>query len=91
MLHHRHTSLPVVDGQSRLVGIVSEADILAVPHAGRSVAATVERVMTTTPIVVHAGATVGEARALVADRGLRTLPVIEGDRLVGVLGRSDLI
>ncbi len=91
MLHHRHTSLPVVDGQSRVVGIVSEADILAVPHAGRSTAATVERVMTTRPIVVQAGATVGEARALVADRGLRTVPVIEGDRLVGVLGRSDLV
>jgi CBS domain-containing protein len=91
MLHHRHTSLPVVDGQRRLVGIVSEADILAVPHAGRSVPATVARIMTTTPIIVHAGATVGEARALVADRGLRTLPVMEGDRLVGVLGRSDLV
>lgn len=91
MLHHRHTSLPVVDGQSRLVGIVSEADILAAPHAERSAPATVGRVMTATPIVVHAGATVGDARALVADRGLRTVPVIEGDRLVGVLGRSDLV
>jgi CBS domain-containing protein len=91
MLEHRHTSLPVVDGQSRLVGIVSEADILALPETGRSAPATVQRVMTTTPIVVDAGATVGEARALVADRGLRTVPVTEGDRLVGVLGRSDLV
>jgi CBS domain-containing protein len=91
MLHHRHTSLPVVDGDSRLVGIVSEADILAVPQAGRSAAATVGRVMTTTPITVDVGTTVGEARALVADRGLRTVPVIDGDRLVGVLSRSDLV
>ena len=47
--------------------------------------------MTTTPITVDVGTTVGEARALVADSGLRTVPVIEGDRLVGVLSRSDLV
>jgi CBS domain-containing protein len=91
MLHHRHTALPVVDAESRLVGIVSVADILAAPQAGRSEQATVGRVMTRTPIAVDVGATVGEARALVADRGLRTVPVIEGERLVGVLSRSDLV
>jgi CBS domain-containing protein len=91
MLHHRHTALPVVDADSRLVGIVSEADILAAQQAGRSEQATVGRVMTRTPIAVDVGATVGEARALVADRGLRTVPVIEGERLVGVLSRSDLV
>jgi CBS domain-containing protein len=91
MLHHRHTALPVVDGESRLVGILSEADILADPLAGRSAHATVGAVMTRTPITVDVGATVGEARALVADRGLRTVPVIDGDRLVGVLSRSDLV
>lgn len=91
MLHHRHSALPVVDGESRLVGIVSEADILAGPRTARPANVTVGDVMTRTPITVHIGATVGEARALVADRGLRTVPVIDGDRLVGVLSRSDLI
>ena len=47
--------------------------------------------MTRTPISVDAGATVGEARALVADRGLRTVPVLQEGRLVGVLSRSDLV
>jgi CBS domain-containing protein len=91
MLHHRHTALPVVDGESRLVGILSEADILADPLAGSSEHTMVGAVMTRTPITVDIGATVGEARALIADRGLRTLPVVDGDRLVGVLSRSDLI
>ncbi|WP_169394932.1 CBS domain-containing protein [Pseudonocardia xinjiangensis] len=91
MLHHRHSALPVVDGENRLVGIISEADILADPLAGRSAHTTVNAVMTRAPITVDAGATVGEARALVADRGMRTVPVVDGDRLVGVLSRSDLL
>lgn len=91
MLHHRHTALPVVDGGNRLVGILSEADILTDPLAGRSAHATVGSVMTRVAITVVVGATVGEARALVADRGLRTVPVVDGDRLVGVLSRSDLV
>ncbi len=91
MLHHRHTALPVVDGEGRLLGILSEADILTNPLAGRSAHATVSAVMTRTPITVQVGATVGEARALVADRGLRAVPVVDGDRLVGVLSRSDLV
>jgi CBS domain-containing protein len=94
MLAHRHTALPVVDGGSRLVGILSEADILTVGSSGAGSgtgSATVGRVMTRTPVTVDAGATVGEARALIADRGLRTVPVLDGDRLVGVHSRSDLL
>ena len=91
MLFHRHTALPVVDGGNRLVGIVTEADILADPQAGRSAHPTVGTVMTRSPITVDAGATLGEARALVADHGLRTVPVVDGAVLVGVLSRSDLV
>ncbi len=91
MMHHRHTALPVVDDGGRLVGIISEADILADPLAGRSAHATVASVMTRTPITVAVTATIADARALVADHGLRTVPVADGPHLVGILSRSDLI
>lgn len=91
MLRERHPSLPVVETDGTLVGVISEADILADPFAGRQTHLTVGSVMTRGAISIDAGATVGQARTLVADRGLRILPVVERGRLAGVLSRSDLI
>jgi len=48
-------------------------------------------VMTHAPITVDVDATVGAARDLIADRGLRLLPVVKDGVVVGVVGRSDLI
>jgi CBS domain-containing protein len=92
MLRGRHSSLPVVDGDGRVLGVVSEADLLGGAAARRPGPLTVGRVMTAPAVTVPADATVATARALIVERGLRTLPVVDGDgRLVGVLGRSDLV
>ena len=91
LLRHRFTALPVVDEQGRLLGIVSEADLLGDPMSGRRELRTVGGVMARRPIVLAADSTVGEARSLVAARGLRMVPVVDNGLLVGVLSRSDLV
>jgi CBS domain-containing protein len=91
MLRGRHSALPVVDADGRLLGVVSEADLLA-DAARRPAPVAVARVMTAPAVSVPADATVAQARELLVERGLRTLPVTGADgRLVGVLGRSDLV
>ncbi len=91
LARHRFTALPVVEGDGRLVGLLSEADVLGDPLWERSERRTVAAVMTREPITLDVGATVGDARRLVADRGIRVLPVVEGSTLVGVVARSDLV
>lgn len=91
LLHHRFTAMPVIDENRMLIGVVSEADLLRNPAGSRHGARTVSGVMTKRAIALGAEATVGEARSLVADRGLRMVPVVEAGRLVGVISRSDLV
>jgi CBS-domain-containing membrane protein len=91
VLERRFTALPVVDPDRRLVGIVSEADLLGDRYSGRSGARTVSAVMTRTPVTLAASATVGEAVSLIAERGLRVVPVVSEGIVVGVVGRGDLI
>jgi CBS-domain-containing membrane protein len=91
LVEYRFTSLPVVDEQRRLVGLVSEADLLGrEPLTGPS-GRTVATVMTRNVVTLAPDDTIGNARLLVAERGLRIVPVVADGRLVGVLSRSDLI
>ena len=91
MLQHRHTALPVAEWDGRLVGLVSEADVLGDPLYTQGPRRTVGDVMTNAPITVDVDTTVGAARELIVERGLRLLPVVKEGILVGVVGRSDLI
>ena len=87
MSRHRITGLPVVDDQNRLVGVISESDIIG--KAGDTVA----EVMTNGSFTVGADTPLGEAAEILLRRRIRRLPVVEGqeNRLVGLLSRSDLI
>jgi CBS domain-containing protein len=92
LVERRHRSLPVVDDQRRLVGLVSEADILGrEPLSGRTNGRTVASVMTKDVITLSPEDPVSSARLLIAEHGLRMVPVVEDGRVVGVLSRSDLV
>ncbi|MHA6623678.1 CBS domain-containing protein [Pseudonocardia sp. DLS-67] len=92
LVERRHKSLPVVDDQRRLVGLVSEADILGKePLSGRSNGRTVGSVMTKDVITLSPDDPISSARLLIAEHGLRMVPVVEDGQVVGVLSRSDLV
>jgi CBS domain-containing protein len=92
LLEHRHRSLPVIDEQRRLVGLVSEADLLgSEPLSGRTNGRTIGSVMTRDVITLSPEDSISSARLLIAEHGLRMVPVVDEGRVVGVLSRSDLI
>ncbi len=77
----------------RIEGIFTERDYLRrIAVEGRTSRDTLVRdVMTTPVIVVGPETTVEEAMALMTDRRIRHAPVIEGERLVGMLSIGDLV
>lgn len=85
-------ALPVVEDE-RLVGIFSERDYARkVALKGLTSAMTeVREIMTTQVLCAHLQMSVMECMALMTDKHIRHLPVLEQERLVGVLSIGDLV
>jgi len=80
----------VLDGE-RLVGILTERDVLRAVGSDRDRTATVGECMTNHPEVVEPTDTTDHAAALMIHGGFRHLPVVEGDRVVGIVSIRDLM
>jgi CBS domain-containing protein/uncharacterized membrane protein YuzA (DUF378 family) len=84
-------AVPVVEGD-RLVGIVTDRDLaIRVIADGRDPSSTtIREIASRNPETVNAEQDLGEALRLMARHQVRRLPVVEGDRLVGMLAQADI-
>ncbi len=73
-------------------GIVTDRDLTVrvLAEAADPTDRTAADVMTSNPFTVERGAGFYEAAALMAEHGIRRLPVCEGDELVGIITADDL-
>ena len=93
MLRHSVSGLPVVDSQQRLLGVISEYDVLSLYNKTRDSYDPCEqcdRYMTTHPITISEHATLESAIDLLLTKAIRRLPVVSGETFVGVLSRRDV-
>jgi len=102
------SGMPVVTEDGRVVGVFSEADILA-KESGASArdgmlgwltgeeprpvleARTVADVMSSPPLSIGPEKTVREAASRMLTDDVNRLPVVDHDRLVGIITRADLV
>jgi CBS domain-containing protein len=82
---HRISGVPVTDQDGAVVGLVSEYDLLVKQGA------TAREVMSPTVISVTEETDVEDVRALLVELRIRRVPVVAGQRLVGIVSRSDLV
>ena len=98
------TSLPVLDEDDRVVGIVSEADLIrdrmpADPrshlrresHPEPDPSRRVFQIMTNTVVCLAPGADTADLAAVMLDNNVRAIPIVDGSHLVGIVGRRDLL
>ncbi|MEV6731086.1 MULTISPECIES: CBS domain-containing protein [unclassified Streptomyces] len=93
MRQWRISALPVLSDEGRVVGVVSEADLLLKAQgADESRAVTAGQLMTFPAVTVTEETGIAGAARLMAHRHLKRLPVVDSDgRLVGVVSRGDLL
>lgn len=105
LLEHRVAALPVVDDDGRLVGIVSELDLLRdrlvsdprshvwppVTQAPPPPPRTVADVMTRDVYALTEADDAAAFADLMAESGVKSVPVVRGERVVGIVGRRDLL
>lgn len=93
--------LPVLDKDRKLVGIISEKDILYASPSPVSTLSihemayllsqlTVKKLMTRDVVTIDKDTTVEEAARLMVDQDLSSLPVLEDGKLIGIVSKSDL-
>ncbi len=58
---------------------------------GKIVATTVAQAMTPDPITIDPDATLEDIATLMVNNNIHTLPVLDRDRLVGVIGKEDVL
>ena len=85
-------ALPVMEGD-RLVGIFSERDYArkVILHGKASRDTQVREIMTSRVVYIPPSMTVEEGLALMTDKRIRHLPVMEGGRLIGLVSIGDLV
>jgi CBS domain-containing protein len=92
MMENRIGSLVVTDNE-KLVGILSERDLLAILNAKHAMwtPATAADAMTPNPIVCHPDNTLEEVMNLMVDNNIRHLPVVYEEKLEGMLSITDIV
>lgn len=114
---HNVSGAPVVDEDNRILGIVTEGDLLhkltnpRVPgflgllggiiyfngveqyreDFKKLAAIKAKEIMTTKVVAVNRQTELKELAAIMVEKNIKRLPVVENDRVVGIISRADII
>lgn len=98
---HKIRHIPVVEND-RIIGIVSYSDLLRISFADMTSGEeevtsvvydmyTIPQIMAKTPLTVNANTTVKEVAEILAKQSFHSVPVLENEKLVGIVTTTDLL
>lgn len=92
LLSGMYSGLPVVDDNGKVIGVVSEFDLLKAIRDGKALEQVkAEDIMSKNPICVSENTTIEEIIALMVKNNIIRIPVVRNDTLVGVISRCDIL
>jgi predicted transcriptional regulator len=88
LLARRISSLPVVDSQHLLIGILSDSDLMLPSNLDKQVSDILTRDVLTT----HTNSTLAMLVRMFQSSGIGSMPVLDEERrVVGIVGRKDIL
>jgi CBS domain-containing protein len=92
LLYGSFSGLPVIDEDNKLVGIVTEFDMLDATLQGKDLETTrIYEIMTKDVHTASQDTPVMEIAKIMKEKNLIRIPILEGEKLVGIVGRCDIL
>lgn len=86
------SGMPVTNDEGRVVGIITEMDLLRAVMDGKELVRTTARdIMTPDAVTAREDATVEEFIKIMEEFHIIRLPIVKEDKLVGIVSRSDIL
>ena len=85
LVDHRFSAVPVVDRQGKLVGIVSEADIMT--RKGKQA----RSIMSTEIVSASEETPIEEIADLLMTHRIKRVPILRRGKIVGIVSRADIV
>lgn len=91
LLKEEISGLPVIEGEGRLVGILTEFALLGLAYDDKIREDKVSQHMTANVLTVQASDPISKVADLCLVHRVRRVPVVENDKLVGLVARRDVL
>jgi len=98
---YKYNGIPILDKKGNLVGIITRSDFLKLVTHERCPMMigmdsfisepTVKSLMCTHPLTISPDDTIRGVASLMMRHGVRTVPVVKGRKLVGIISKHDII
>jgi predicted transcriptional regulator len=91
LLRWHISAMPVVDEDNRMVGIVSEIDLVNLTFDGNARDTKVEEVMVTDIVSFSPDTKLADLVQTFSKRHLRRVPILDKGKIVGIVSRRDIL
>jgi len=91
LLRWHISAMPVVDDDDRIVGIVSEIDLVNLTFDGNARDTTVEEIMVTDIVSFSPDTQLAELVQTFSKKHLRRVPIVDKGKVVGIVSRRDIL